>query len=293
LKPKQLGVNTASLADLSLEETLKDAALAGFESVELLAFEGMSHRAGPLAGFFFDDMKPTRRKKILKGLKGFKNRAVHLDFAHTPLMTYNRRIEKVVTELMQEGIRGAQYFGAATAVIHLNPPLNSDGSSLGAYRDRAIDRLRRLADFAADHSVRLGMETMYPRSIYEFASLIHDVAHEALGATIDVGHVAQASELDDLRKPRPTKKLIKRLNEIEVELTKLLGAKVFHVHLHGLNPDTLRDHCHPDTGVLDFAKIFKALDDIDYEGMLSFELEMRPVKRAIRRARKYILGFLN
>jgi len=293
VKRSQLGVNTASLAGLTLEETLEEAAKAGFKAVEMLAFEGMSHRAGPLAGFFFDEMQPARRKKIAKLLEPFRLRAVHLDFAHAPLLTYNRRIEKTVLELMREGIRGAEFFGAETAVLHLNAPLNSDGTDLGEHRGRAIDVLRRLADYAAGRSVRLGLETMFPRSIAEFAALVRDVDHEALGATLDVGHVVQAAELDDLRKRPPTKKFIRRLNEIECELIGLLGSKLYHVHLHGLDAETLRDHCHPDTGLPDFAKIFAALDEIRYEGMLSFELEMKPVKRAVRRARKHVARLLD
>ena len=293
MKASQLGVNTASLAGLALEEALLEAASAGFKAVEMLAFEGMSHRAGPLAGFFFDDMKPARRKKILKLLEPFDRRAVHLDFAHTPLLTYSRRIEKTVTASMEEGIRGAAFFGAETAVLHLNAPLNTNGTSLGEYRGRAIDTLRRLADFAARRSVRLGLETMYPRSILDFAALVRETDHAALGATLDVGHVVQAAELDDLRKRPATKKFIRRLNEIECELIRRLGSKLYHVHLHGLHPETLRDHNDPDTGIPDFAMIFVALDEIRYGHMLSFELEMKPVKRAVRRARKYVLRLLD
>lgn len=288
----QLGSNTASLAGLGLEEALEETARAGFQAVEMLAFDSMEHSAGPIAGFWFDALSKTRRKRIFKLLEPFESRAMHLPFADERLMSYNRRIAELSRELVEEGIRAAKFFGASTAILHLDAPTNMGGQPLGRHRRRAIDLLRRLADYAANRSVRLGMETMYPRSIHDFAGLVHETGHPALGATLDVGHVWQAAELDELRSAKPTRRLLKRLNEVECELIDLLGPKLFHVHLHGLDPETLRDHRLPDTGVLDFPRIFAALDQIGYEGMLSLELEVRPVRRAVRKARKFFAQFL-
>jgi len=289
----QLGVNTASLAGLSLDDALTAAARMRFASVELLAFDGMEHRAGQLAGFWFSELPQARRKRILRLLEPFDRRAVHLPFADERPLSYNRRIAQLSVKLIEEGIRGARYFGASTAVIHLNPPTNTGWPTLGGHRGRAIDFLRRLADYAAKRGVRLGMETMYPPSFRDFASLVHETDHPALGATLDVGHVVQAAELGPLRRPRPTRRFITRLNEIECELTKLLGPKLFHAHLHGLDPVTLRDHCMPDTGVLDFARIFSAFGNVNYDGMLSLELEVLPARQAVRKSRKFFAKLLD
>jgi len=248
----------------------------------------MTHHAGAVAGFWFDKMPAARRRRIRKLLSPFARRAVHLVFADTPLLSYNEPVARLARRQTQEGIRAAEAFGADVGVIHLRPPVDVERAPLAAHREAAIDLLRDLADYARRRGVRLALETMYPRSIHDFAALIHDADHPALGATLDIGHVVQAAELDELRQGKPDRAFRRRLNALEIELIDLLGPKLFHMHLHGLDPVTLRDHYLPDTGVLDVTRIFAALGRNNYDGMLSVEIEVRPVKTALRKARRYL-----
>lgn len=58
-----------------------------------------------------------------------------------------------------------------------------------------IDTLRLLGDYATERRLTIGVETMQPDSIREYADLIAETAHPAVGAAIDTGHIRGAREV--------------------------------------------------------------------------------------------------
>ena len=107
-----------------------------------------------------------------------------------------------------------------------------------------ISNFRRWGDIARDHGFRLSIETGYPASVRDFVRLIHEIEHEYVGATIDVGHQKDYAELVARVKPhdRGTPEGIRAYNDVTHEIIDQLGPKVFHMHVHDIEPGTWAEH---------------------------------------------------
>lgn len=121
------------------------------------------------------------------------------------------------------------------------------------------ESLEELLDFAAQRSVRIGIEYepgLLIERYEELLSLINDVDSPHLGANLDLGH----SHV---------------LGEDPEKVIRGLGDKVFHVHLEDIKA---RKHYHlvPGTGDMDFAKLFAILREQSYRGFVTIELYTYP-----------------
>jgi sugar phosphate isomerase/epimerase len=123
-----------------------------------------------------------------------------------------------------------------------------------------VENCRRLADYAESLGLQIAME-LEPFSlsllnnVETMAQFIADVGHPALGANIDVSHLALAGVAPE-------------------ELPRLRG-KSFHVHIsdcdgvkHGDLP--------PGRGVVQFEPYLEQIRDLGIPGAISIELEYSP-----------------
>jgi len=133
-----------------------------------------------------------------------------------------------------------------------------------------LETFRELGDYAATQRIRIGVETGFPNTIKDYVRLIQEIDHEYVGATLDVGHlVAYFDRKTLIINPNVI------YNDILLKMVKLLGesSKLFHIHLHDVRREDLRDHRALGHGIIDFPKFFKALADVNYDGLLIFEFE--------------------
>jgi sugar phosphate isomerase/epimerase len=65
---------------------------------------------------------------------------------------------------------------------------------------------------------------------------------------------------------------IKAYNETTFAIVEGLGAKVFHFHVHDIDPATWKEHQPLSTGFVDYPKLFQILRRIGYQGLLILEI---------------------
>ncbi len=107
-----------------------------------------------------------------------------------------------------------------------------------------------------------------------FLGLIQEIGHPHVGATIDVGHQKEYAELQARVKPgeKGTPAGIKAYNDINHELIDRLGPKLFHFHVHDIEPDTWAEHKPLIHGFIDYPRLIKKLRKTNYQGLLIFEI---------------------
>ncbi len=131
---------------------------------------------------------------------------------------------------------------------------------------------------------------------YDLIRLVHEVDHDRVGATIDVGHQGRYEELARRVRPenRGTPAGILAYNDINMELVDRLGAKLIHFHIHDVEPNTWREHKPLIYGFIDYSRFIRRLREIKYEGVLVFEIGGPPAEMPtyLANAKRKLDGYL-
>lgn len=144
--------------------------------------------------------------------------------------------------------------------------------------DLLEESLRELVDYAAERSIRIGIEYepgLLVENCEELSMLLDRIESPSLGANLDVGHSHVIGENPD-------------------EVIACLGPKIFHIHIEDIRA---RKHYHriPGTGDMDFGKLFGILTDHGYEGFVTVELYTYPdcPEQAARQAIEFLGEVMN
>ena len=278
---RQLGSNTASLADYSLFDAIDTIKRMGFVTIEFLAFCNARHSIGNLAGFWFSKLSEAEKNSLKDEITSFYGITIHAPFIDIPLMTYNEAVQRLAIEQICEAIDATSFLGGSLVTIHLNAKTSS---KLHEYWDEMVLVSRLLGDYAAKQNVSIGIETGFPPKVDDFVKLITDIDHDAVGANIDVGHLTGSVD----SKLRGTDEGEMVYNDNLAELASRLGEKIYHLHLHDVRASDWRDHRQAGTGIIDFRRLFAVLDSFNYTGLMTFELEEQQREEALRQSKKYI-----
>jgi sugar phosphate isomerase/epimerase len=138
-------------------------------------------------------------------------------------------------------------------------------------RARLAERCAGLAESASRKGVRLGFEPepgMFVGDLAGYVDLRRDVEHEALGLTLDIGHV-------HLTEDRPP-----------AEVVRAFSDALLHVHLEDMRRPEHR-HLAIGEGEIDFPPVLDALEEIGFDGLVALELS-RDSHRAPEVARSAI-----
>ena len=130
------------------------------------------------------------------------------------------------------------------------------GVSDDVFRDRLVDGLRRICDYAAPKNVRIGFEPepgMWVETTAQYAEIRDAVDHETLGLTLDVGHVLANREGDPAE-------------QIRAHRDELLVIQLDD-HRAGVH-----DHLMFGEGEVDFTAIAAAVAETGFDGPLEVEL---------------------
>ncbi len=280
---RRLGFNTASLPNRSLDEALACGKQMGFATVELLAFAGYRHTAGDLAGHYFDRMPPDEMAELREMIVRFKHVAVHAPFWEIAHFSPNPVIREASRRQTEATLEVAGEIGARTVTTHVQP---RPGFEFREYRDEVIDFYRHLGEVGHEAGLTVTIETGFPTEIEEFASLIHDIDHDWVGANVDVGHL-RGLLTDAQRRPEA---IDEAYNSLLREHLRSLEDRVYHIHLHDVHAEGLRDHRECGTGIVDYAALLALLLQQGYEGLMTFELEETDAEGALRRSHENILA---
>jgi sugar phosphate isomerase/epimerase len=275
----KIGAGLGCFANSGFWAALERTAELGFESIELLSVEGSRHSVGLLPGIWFDGICDEDLARLRLALAPFAHTSVHAPFVDAPLFTYNRGIAKESLRQVEACIAVAGRLGMRAVAVHANRRALLDARD---YWDEMIAAFRRLGDAARAAGTVVGLETGYPDRFDQFVDLVRAIDHPAVGATVDVGHVAFLVESG----PRGTAEGAAAYNRSVVELIQALGERVAHAHLHDVRMSDWRDHRAVGTGMLDMPAMVAAFRSIGYEGLLQIELEEPAQEEALVASRR-------
>ena len=266
----QLGANTA-IQGYGLMQAIDTLRELGFTTIEIHPMGVPEPRVQKFPGFEFDKLDQAKRKEIKKALGGFQSVTTHLPYTGLDYTSASREVRESSIRTVETAMEATAFFGATVAVLHPQP---LPEGTLDATWLRYLDRFRRWGDRARKLGFRIALETGYPRSVRDFVRLVKEIDHDSVGATIDVGHQSRYAELVARVKPedRATPVGIEAYNETTFAIVEGLDTKVFHFHVHDIDPATWKEHQPLGTGFVDYPKLFQILRRIRYQGMLIREI---------------------
>lgn len=279
-----LSASTASFPGHSLDTALRLAAEMGFTGVELTLWGEAFHSGGDLPGLWWRDADEATRSQLRDALEPFAAVDGHLPFVDCPLASANKFAEALCRELIAEALEALAELGGHTAVFHVAPfPAPSHDAIWG----RLVDACRWLGGRADAAGVRLALETGYPVGD-GFPRFLESVGHDAVGACLDVGHLARAVG----REARNTDHGAHAYNDYMLRLVGQLGPRLWHAHLHDVRYDDWRDHREVGTGIVDFPELLGRLRAEGFGGRLVVELEEADSLGALERSKQRLDALL-
>ncbi len=265
-----MGANTA-IDGYELHRAVNTVRGLGFPCIEIHPMGRPEATPGKYPGFEFDKLAASGRQRLKKALSGFRHVTTHLPYTGWNWMSTDAATRDASILAVEKAMDATSYFGARLAVLHPQPlPEGREEALWPSY----LDRFRSWGDRARGLGFRIALETGYPRSIREYTRLIREIGHDSVGSTVDVGHQGRYAELVARVRPedRATPAGIRAYNDTTIQIVERLGPKVFHFHVHDIDPATWQEHKPLLHGFVDYPRLFEALRKTGYGGILMFEI---------------------
>ncbi|MCA9137931.1 MAG: sugar phosphate isomerase/epimerase [Planctomycetales bacterium] len=266
-----IGANTAidGYGIFAAIDLLRDL---GFRTIEIQNLVGDPEPIpGKFPGLRWEQTDEEFQDRIKNALSDFELITTHLPYQGLEYFAPAGELARVGVETMERSLEATAKLGAKIGVLHPKP---GPGMSVAETWPFMIRRIRQWGDIARAGGFRLALETGYPTSVDEFVRLVHEVDHDCVGAALDVGHQGRFEKL--VRKVEPkdrgTAEGIKAYNDLNLELIDRLGAKLIHLHVHDIEPDTWREHKPLIYGFIDYERLIQRLRETMYAGVLVFEI---------------------
>ncbi|MDP7019192.1 MAG: sugar phosphate isomerase/epimerase family protein [Pirellulaceae bacterium] len=269
--PHILGANTA-ITGYGLFEAIRLLRRLGFKTIEVQNLDGVpAATPGQFPGFRIQDVSDDVKGRIKAAISGFDYVTTHLPYTGLEYTAPDGEAARAGVETLESALAATAFLGAKIGVIHPKP---APGKTLQEIWPVMIKRFRRWGDIAREGGFHLALETGYPLSVADFVRLVHEVDHEHVGATIDVGHQGRYRELTARVRPedKATAAGIRAYNDINMELIDRLGAKLIHFHIHDIEPKSWREHKPLIHGFIDYPRLIAKLRETKYSGVLVFEI---------------------
>ena len=279
---RRLGFSNASLAGYSLAEACRVGLNLGFGAVEFLGFDGYAHSLGTLDGFYFERLTPSERDALRDLAAQFPHVSTHAQFFEMPMLSPNPALRETAVRQLEIALEAVAFLGGRLTVTHAAPKATY---TLEQSWDELVALYRRLGDLAAAQGVRVTIETCFPPRVDDFARLIHAIDHPAVGANVDVGHLTPNVPAE----VRGTPQEGPFYNDLLEQHLRSLGPKLYHFHLHDVRAGDLRDHRACGRGIIDYARLLRVADELDYAGVFVFELEETDRVEALAESRDCLL----
>ena len=265
-----IGANTA-ISGYSLAEAIGLLHRLVFFTIEIHIMGSLLPNPGQFPGFQFDRLTRKEKQAIAGSLRGFRHLSTHLPYTHLNFFASDETVARASVREIEIALEATAYFGAELAVIHALP---ASGFTPDEVWPVTVRRLREWGDRARKGGFRLAVETGYPKSVRAFVRLIEEIDHPSVGCAIDVGHQSGYQELLDRvsAEQRSTAYGIRAYNDTTLAIIEQLGGKVFHLHVHDIDPQTWKEHQPIGTGFVDYLRLVGKLRDIDYRGLLVLEI---------------------
>lgn len=267
LDASALGANTA-ITGYDFFQAVELIRKLGFPTIEIHPMGEIAATPGRFPGFEFDRLSGADKKRMKAALQGFAHVTSHLPYTDLKTFSSFGPVRDFSRDRVEVALEGSAYFGSELCVLH------AEAASLEETWEERLALYRRWGDIAKKHGMRIAIETGFPASVRDFVRLIQAIGHSHVGATLDVGHQKGYAELL-ARAPAEKKgspEGIKAYNDVNVELVEKLGPKLFHLHIHDIEPDTWAEHKPLVHGFVDYPRLIAALRRSGYSGILMFEI---------------------
>jgi sugar phosphate isomerase/epimerase len=283
-----LGANTA-VQGYGLYEAIDLLRRLEFPVIEIHPMGRMEPTPKVFPGFRFDALGDGEKKRLREALRPFRQVTTHLPYTGLNWMSGDREAREKAVRTVDIALEGSAYFGATMAVLHPQP-LENWRSREGEY----MDAIRRWGERGKALGVRIGVETGFPQSVDEFVGLVNGLGHSHIGATIDVGHQGRYKDLQVRAEDRALPASVKAYNDTTAAIIERLGRKVFHVHVHDIDPETWVEHKPMVHGFVDYPRLLGKLEEAGYRGCLVLEIGGDPgrMPEYLRAAREKLRGWL-
>ena len=207
------------------------------------------------------------------------NYTVHAQYLNGSLNDFNENIRIETIKTIFHAIDYAEKISAKIVVVH--PCLEPYGWSIEKRTELEIDSYRKIADYAAQKNIRIGLENeaktcfWFPNRATKFELIkktVDLVNRDNFGLTIDLGHANVAGE-------------------DYVSALKSNIKKLYHIHAHDNlgSPENNQKkfnrpdpHLVPGDGVINWGLVIKNLLELNYDGYLELEIEPSEMKRGVK-----------
>jgi sugar phosphate isomerase/epimerase len=254
----RLAFSTNAFKKNTLEQAIDSIADIGYAGVELMAD---LHHAYPPA------MDPPRlqqtrallanRSLPVSNINAFTLFACGDTYHPTWIEPDAAKREQRITHTIQS-IEMAAKFGAKTISLQPGGPLIGTTMTRDSAAELFAEGISRVLPAAKQHNLILAIEPepgLFIESSAEYLEFknrfFRDEANVLMNC--DVGHLFCVG--DD-----------------PAEVIRSMPEQVAHVHLEDIGANRVHQHLTPGKGVIDFPGVFKALDDINYQGWVTVEL---------------------
>ncbi len=270
-----LGANTA-IQGYGLYAAIELIRQLQFPVIEIHTMGTPAATPKAFPGFRFDELSAAEKGKVRSALKGFRQVTAHLPYSGLNWLSRDAAERLKAVRTIDVALEGAAYFGVHLAVLH---PQSLPGEPWKPREPEYLDAIGRWADRGARLGVRLALETGFAASVADFVNFIQRLNHANVGATIDVGHQSRYSDLSRIKpEDRSKPASIKAYNDTTLAIIGGLGSKVFHLHVHDIDPETWAEHKPLVHGFVDYPRLLAKLGEVGFRGCLVLEIGGDPDK---------------
>ncbi len=264
-----IGANTA-VQGYSLSQAIALLRELRFEVIEIHPMGRPEPTPKVFPGFQFDQLSEAQKRQIKADLKPFKQVTTHLPYSGLNWLSPDPAEKQRAIHAVDTAIEGSAWFGASVAVLHPQPLPQANWQTR---KSEYVETIARWVEAAARHKMRIAIETGFPHSVDDFVAFIHAVNHPNAGATIDVGHQGRFAELARIpAEHRALPASIQAYNDTTNAILRKLGPKIFHLHVHDIDPATWVEHKPLVHNFVDYPRLYQTLNEINYKGALVLEI---------------------
>jgi len=264
-----IAVSVSKLSDNSLNDAVLRAQAIGFSAI---TFGGTPRSDTSSLSFSWDDLDEEGRATMLATREEFDRAVIHAPFVDVPLVSVNPYIERESLRQVLSAVHAAGALRLEAVTVHAG--LRHDSIPEDEFMRRLVTVLRRLGDAAAEHGTTIGVENWrYPADPDEHDALLAVVDHPAVGATVDLGHIAYWYKRDGISS-LAGKTAVDEYNARLLSLIERLGERIVHVHAHDVRQSDIDDHHPVGDGIIDFDAAIGKLIEIGFDGLLLLELKV-------------------
>jgi sugar phosphate isomerase/epimerase len=271
----KLAFSTNAFRKFSLQDAITEIAKIGYKGVEIMC-DKPHLWPEDTDTLLIQTIKSvlSQNKIMVSNLNAFMTTAIG-DFYHPSFIEKDLRYRRKRIEYTYNCIKIAKLIGAGSiSVIPGGPVEKIDRTeALNIFKQEILE----IAKFANKENVKILIEPepdLLIQTSKEFIEFAKNISEESIGLNFDIGHFFC-------------------VGEDPAELIRFFGNQIHHIHIEDIAQDRKHFHLIPGKGVIDFARIFDALREIDYQDFVCVELYPyvdRPVEVA-KKAYDFLIKF--